>query len=67
MRNSDIDRNDQDPDFVEGQNYGGIAFKCTNHTKVFYDYINLDQDDTYMHIYKGGVWYELGYLTRQGV
>lgn len=67
MRHSDVDRDNQEPDYVEGQNYGGVGFKCMNHTEVFYDYINLDQDDTYLSIYKGGVWYELGYLTRQGV
>ena len=67
MRNSDADRDSQDPAYVEGQAYGGVGFKCMGHTEVFYDYINLDQDDTYISIYKGGVWYELGYLTRQGV
>jgi hypothetical protein len=64
MRNSDADRDSQDPAYVEGQAYGGIGFKCMDHTTVFYDYINFDQDNTHLSIYKGGVWYELGYLTR---
>jgi hypothetical protein len=67
MKHSYADSEYQDPDYVQGQNYGDMAVKCMDHTEVFYDYINLDQDDTHLSIYKGGVWYELGYLTRQGV
>ena len=67
MKNSSADSDQQDPDYVQGQNYGDVPVKCMDHTEVFYDYINLDQDDTHLSIYKGGVWYELGYLTRQGV
>lgn len=67
MRFFGVDRDNQEPDYVEGENYGYIAYRCMNHTTDFYSQINFDQDDTHLHIYKGGAWYELGYLTRQGV
>lgn len=67
MKNSSADSDQQDPDYVQGQNYGDVPVKCMDHTETFYDYITFDQDDTHLSIYKGGVWYELGYLTRQGV
>lgn len=67
MRHSGVDSDNQEPDYIEGETYGDVPFRCMNHTEVFYDYINLDQDDTHISIYKGGAWYELGYLTRQQV
>jgi hypothetical protein len=62
LRYSSSDADDPDSGWVAGENYGDVLHRFTNHTKEFYNGMNVS-GTTSIYTFKGGAWYQLGDLA----
>jgi hypothetical protein len=62
LRYSSSDADDPDSGWVAGENYGDVLHRFTNHTKEFYNGMNVS-GTTSIYTFQGGAWYQLGDLA----